>query len=64
MFWVTDGIDRCLVGFLPRHMVRHSERYEGKIAQIVEFLNVSESKSARERSYKNRGMVMAALLQP
>jgi hypothetical protein len=22
--WVTDGIDRCRVGFLSRHMVRHA----------------------------------------
>ena len=23
VYWVTDGIDRCLVGFLPRHCVKH-----------------------------------------
>ncbi len=22
--WVTDGCDRCCVGFLPRHMVAHA----------------------------------------
>jgi hypothetical protein len=22
--WVTDGIDRCRVGFVPRHMARHA----------------------------------------
>ena len=38
VFWITDGIDRCLVGFLPRHLVKHSARYEGRAAQIVEFL--------------------------
>jgi len=26
--WVTDGIDRCRVGFVPRHMVRHAARYD------------------------------------
>ena len=35
---MTDGIDRCLVGFLPRHCVRHKEKDEGRVAQIVEFL--------------------------
>jgi hypothetical protein len=24
---VTDGIDRCRVGFVPRHMVRHATRH-------------------------------------
>jgi hypothetical protein len=24
--WVTDGIDHCHVGFVPRHMVRHAAR--------------------------------------
>ena len=30
--WVMDGIDRCRVGFLPRHMVRHAARYNGALA--------------------------------
>ena len=33
--WVTDGIDRCRVGFVPRHMVRHAARYDGALAQIT-----------------------------
>ena len=43
--WVTDGIDRCLVGFLPCHCVRHKQKYEGRVAQVVEFLKLSESPS-------------------
>ena len=63
VFWVTDGIDRCLVGFLPRHLVRHSARYEGRVAQIVEFLKTSESPSQRRRSHHNRGVCLASFLQ-
>ena len=33
--WVTDGIDRCRVGFLPRHMVRHAARYNGALVQVT-----------------------------
>ena len=33
--WVTDGIDRCRVGFVPRHMVRHAARYDGALAQVA-----------------------------
>lgn len=63
VFWVTDGIDRCLVGFLPRHMVKHKAKYDGRVAQIVEFLKDSTSPSQRRRSYANRGMCLAAFLQ-
>ena len=30
--WVTDGMDRCRVGFLQRHMVKHAARYDGALA--------------------------------
>lgn len=63
VFWVTDGVDRCLVGFLPRHLVKHSVQYEGRVAQVVEFLRESESPSQRKRSHQNRGICMAAWLQ-
>ncbi len=33
--WVADGIDHCRVGFVPRHMVRHSTRYDGALAQVT-----------------------------
>jgi hypothetical protein len=62
-YWVTDGIDRCLVGFLPRHCVKHKLKYEGRVAQVVEFLKTSESPSARQRSHRNRGVCLAAFLQ-
>jgi hypothetical protein len=26
------GIDRCLVGFLPRYYIPHKDRYEGRVA--------------------------------
>ena len=32
--WVTDGMDCCRVGFLPRHMVKHAARYDGSLAQV------------------------------
>ena len=30
-YWVTDGIDSCCVGFLPKHCVRHWTLYEGRL---------------------------------
>ena len=61
--WVTDGIDRCLVGFLPCHCIPFKQKYEGRVAQIVNFLKTCESPSARQQSHQKQGVCMAALLQ-
>ena len=34
-YWVTDGIDRCRVGFLKRHMVKHAGRFNGALVQVT-----------------------------
>ena len=39
--WVTDGIDRCCVGFLKRHMVRHAACFDGALAQVTRVLSGS-----------------------
>lgn len=62
VYWVTDGMDRCRVGFLPRHCIRHAQDFDGKVAQVVEFLQHSDNKRARERSYRNCGMCMASII--
>jgi hypothetical protein len=63
VYWVTDGIDRCKVGYLPRHLVKHKHDYDGKIAQIVEFLEGSDSPSDRAKSHRNVGVAIGALLE-
>ena len=40
--WVTDGVDRCRVGFLGRQFVKHAEKYDGKLVQVVQFLYESD----------------------
>ena len=25
VYWVTDGVDQCRVGFLPKHLLKHHE---------------------------------------
>ncbi len=37
--WVTDGMDCCRVGFLPRHMVKHAARYDGSLVQVTRVLS-------------------------
>ena len=63
VYWVTDGIDRCLVGFLPRHCVKHAKYYDGRAAQIVELYHGSESPAKRKECSRYHGVCMAAFLQ-
>ena len=63
--WVTDGIDRCRVGFLPRHMVRHAARYDGALAQVTRvFSSDSETCDSTERHmfFKNKGYCRAVII--
>ena len=61
--WVTDGIDRCRVGFLQRHMVAYAEQYDGALAQITRVLSADDGDSAEKRLYhKNRGSCYATLI--
>jgi hypothetical protein len=63
VFWVTDGVDRCKVGFLSRHLVKHKDHYDGKTVQIVEFLETLACPSARAKSHRNKGVARAVLLE-
>jgi hypothetical protein len=63
--WVTDGIDRCRVGFVPRHMVRHAARYDGALAQVTRvFSGDPETCDSTERRlfFKNKGYCRAAII--
>jgi hypothetical protein len=60
---VTDGVDQCKVGFLPRHLIKHKDNYDGKTAQIVKFLDTLTCASARAKSLHICGIARAALLE-
>jgi hypothetical protein len=63
VFWVTDGIDRCMFGFLPRHYIPDRERYEGRVAQVFEFLKHSEEPAVPRNSRNMYSACRAAFLQ-
>jgi len=63
--WVNDGIDRCRVGFLPRHMVKHAARYNGAVAQVTRvFSGNPEACDSTERHQfiKNHGCCLVAII--
>ena len=62
-YWVTDGVDRCRIGlFLPRHLLHKSDRYHGRLAQIVDVYEHSESPTKRQKSHRWRGCCRAILI--
>ena len=62
-FRVSDGIDSCRVGFLPRNHVKHWKIYEGVLCQVLEiYSETSESASCRREYYQNHGYCKAALI--
>ena len=64
VYWVSDGIDRCHIGFLPRHCIKHAPKYDGHLAQIIEVYSEHDkmSNSKRKKVHKNFGCCLAALL--
>ena len=63
--WINDGIDRCRVGFLPRHMVRHAAQYDGAVVQVTRvFSGDAEVCDTAERRqfHKNHGCCLAAII--
>ena len=63
--WVNDSIDRCCVGFLPWHMVKHVARYGGALAQCVRvFLGDANVCDTAECSafHRSHGFCLAAII--
>jgi hypothetical protein len=63
--WVTDGIDRCHVGFLKHHMVHHAVRFDGALAQVTRVFSSDPGScdSAECRMYHhNRGCCLATII--
>ena len=61
-YWVNDGIDHCRVGFLPRHLIRRAQFYDGKLVQVVAMLADSENPRQRQYSRHNLGACTAVMI--
>jgi hypothetical protein len=65
-YWVTDSVERCRVGFVPRYMVvTHADSLNGLLAQVTEvFNNHHPSAAIREKVHRNYGYCHAVILDP
>ena len=51
------------MGFLPCHLLKHKTAYNGKLAQIVEFVADSDSPADRAKSHQCYGLCRAILVE-
>ena len=61
---VTGGIDGCRVGFPRRHLLKHKDECDDRLAQVTEvFSDSGESPSDRAKHHRNRGCCSAVLIE-
>jgi hypothetical protein len=61
--WVSDGIDCCCIGFLPRAFVVQGSLWDGILCQVVEvFRKDAPSKLCRAKWHQNKGFARVAII--
>ena len=62
-FWVSDGIDRCRVGYLPKACVKNWKQYDGALPQVIEVYSAdSNSPMKRQKFHRNHGLAVAVII--
>ena len=64
VYWVSDRVDRCLVGYLHHHQVKHLNKLEGPLCQVTEvYSDNSDSPTKQHKHKKNYGCAIGLLYQ-
>ena len=62
-FWVSDGIDRCCIGYLPKVYVKNWKQYDGALVQVIEVYSAeSDSSTKCQKFHRNHGLAMAVVI--
>ena len=63
VYWVSDGMDRCLLGYLHCHQVKLLNKLEGPLCQVTEvYSDNSDSPTKQHKHKKNFGCAIAAIV--
>ena len=62
VYWVSNRIDRCCVGFLLRHFIKHRDEFDGQLAQVVQMYADSKNRYKQQLSYRNKGMCVCTII--
>lgn len=60
---VVEGQESCRVGFLPKHYCKVQSKFIGKIVQVCELYDKSESSHKRARSHRNMGIAACVFME-
>ena len=62
-FWVSDGIDCCHVGYLPKAYVKNWKQYDGALVQVVEvYSGDSDSPTKHQKFHRNHGLAVGVII--
>ena len=62
VFWVSDRVDWCPIGFLPQHHLKHWKKLKGVLAQIMEvYTGDSDSPTKHQKHYRNSSVAIGAI---
>jgi hypothetical protein len=60
---LRDGAESCVVGFLPRNIVKSQRsKFDGHCAKVLELYSKSENSTVRTKDYRNKGMASFCLI--
>ncbi len=63
VFLVTNGIMTCKVGFLPAHLARRAQDYDGLIARVISiYSDRCNNLVKRQKFWHNKGCCVARIL--
>ena len=60
---MSDSVDRCLVGLLHRHQVKHLNKLEGALCQVTEVYSDNSDSPTKQNKHTNKfGCAIAAIV--
>ncbi|KAG7338677.1 hypothetical protein IV203_020701 [Nitzschia inconspicua] len=60
--WVTEGIDRCIIGRVNPAATKHSEMLEGRLCQVTDLFLGTNHKAKNEYSTQHKGVYVAQVI--
>ena len=60
--WVTEGVDHCVVGYLPEKYHRHAEDLNGMLFQVLEIYSNNSAPNKKRYCELHKGVCVAALV--
>ena len=65
VYWVTDRVDHCHVGFLPHHVAKYAGKYNDMLTQVTETFSPEgggNKAAVREKYYCNKEFFLLFLI--